>query len=97
MNLSPIALLTARLAHTASAPVISDVSPKQVVAPSGSSLSMRLPTVGHEASPEVVSLSPHLAEIHSSSMWHGSRCSSEAHCAYSWATREAAAIVAMSP
>ena len=45
----------------------------------GSSLSMRLPTVGQEASPEVVSLSPHLVETKSSGMAHSSRCFSEAH------------------
>ena len=43
-----------------------DVSPKQVVAPSGSILSIRLPTVGFEARPEVVSDSPHLHDTHSS-------------------------------
>ena len=58
--------LAARVAQITSAPVSSDVSPKQVVAPSGSILSMRLPTVGLEASPDVVSDSPHLHETHSS-------------------------------
>ena len=33
-----------------------------------------LPTVGQEARPVVVSLSPHLVETHSSSMSHSSRC-----------------------
>jgi len=63
-----------RLAQTVSAPVSSDVSPKQVVTPSGSSLSIRLPTVGHDARPEVVSLSPHLVETNRSSIAHFSRC-----------------------
>ena len=38
------------------------------------------PTVGHEASPVVVSDSPHLVETHRSESGHSSRCSSEAHC-----------------
>src|SRR6202035_37382 len=89
--------VAARLAHTISAPVNSEVSPKHVVAPRGSSLSIRLPTVGHEARPEVVSLSPHLVETNSSLMEQDSRCFSEAHCANSCALREAAAMVLISP
>ena len=45
-----------------------------------------LPTVGQEARPVVVSLSPHLVETQSSEMLHSSRCSSEAHCTYCLAT-----------
>ena len=56
-----------------------------------------LPTVGHEASPVVVSDSPHLAEIHSSDRSHSSRFCSEAHCRKSFAAREALATVMMSP
>src|ERR1700693_4903226 len=89
--------VAARLGHTISAPVYLEVSPKQVVAPSGSSLSIRLPTVGQEASPEVVSLSPHLVETKSSLMEQDSRCFSEAHCTNSCALRETAAMVLMSP
>src|SRR3546814_7405286 len=69
--------VAARVAQTCSAPVSSDVSPKQVVAPSSSNLSMKLPTVGLEARPEVVSDSPHLVETHSSLMEQGSRRSEE--------------------
>ncbi len=93
MNLSPISFVAARLAQTTSAPVSSEVSPKQVVAPSGSSLSIRLPTVGQEPRPEVVSLSPHFVETKSSSMEQASRCFSLAHCTNSRALREALAIV----
>ena len=56
-----------------SAPVISDVSPKQLVMPIGSILSMKLPTVGFEPIPEVVSDSPHLTETQSSLISHCSR------------------------
>src|SRR5262245_28800230 len=80
-----------------SAPVISDVSPKQPVTPLGMSLSYMLPTVGQEASPVVVSLSPHLHETHRSSMLHSSRVRSDAHCKNSLALCEALAMVAMSP
>ena len=38
------------------------------------------PTVGQEARPVVVSLSPHLVEIHSSEKSHSSRLSSETRC-----------------
>src|SRR5271166_1062666 len=65
--------------------------------PCGISLSYMLPMVGHEARPVVVSDSPHLVEIHRSEMSHASRGSSDAHCTYSLAFREAAAIVLMSP
>src|SRR5579859_7723480 len=97
MNLSATCLVEARLAQTTSAPVSSEVSPKHVVAPSGSSLSIRLPTVGQEAKPEVVSLSPHFVETKSSCNVHSSRCFSEAHCTNSCAFRDAAAMVPMSP
>src|SRR3546814_8586216 len=78
----------ARVAQTCSAPVSSEVSPKQVVAPRSSNLSMKLPTVGLEARPEVVSDSPHLVETHSSLMEQGSRCCSVAHCTSSLARSE---------
>src|ERR1700704_840193 len=97
MNRSLTSGVAARLGATISAPVNSEVSPKHVVAPSGSSLSMRFPTVGQEASPEVVSLSPHLVETKSSLMEQDSRCFSEAHCTNSCAFREAAAMVLISP
>src|SRR5258708_1376236 len=97
MNLSPISFVAARLAQTTSAPVSSEVSPKQVVAPKGSSLSIRLPTVGQEPRPEVVSLSPHFVETKSSSMEQDSRCFSLAHWTNSRALREALAMVVMSP
>jgi hypothetical protein len=38
-----------------------------------------LPTVGHEARPVVVSLSPHLVDTHKSEISHSSRLSSDAH------------------
>src|SRR6202790_1778765 len=97
MNSSATSLLAARLAHTISAPVSSEVSPKQVVVPSGSSLSMRLPTVGQEAKPEVVSLSPHFVEMKSSCIVHTSRCFSDAHFTKPCGLRDAAAMVPMSP
>src|SRR3990170_6186178 len=97
MNLSLTAGLAARLAQSTSAPVSSEVSPKQVVAPSGSSLSIRLPTVGQEAKPEVVSLSPHLTEMKSSLSEHSSRCFSDAHCTNARALGGAEAIVLRSP
>src|SRR5690348_289600 len=97
MNLSATCLFAARLAHTTSAPVSSEVSPKHVVTPSGSSLSIRLPTVGQEPKPEVVSLSPHLVETNRSSMEQQTRCFSVAHCTNSCALREAAAMVLISP
>jgi hypothetical protein len=79
MNFSATSLVAARVAQTSSAPVSSEVSPKQVVAPSSSNLSMKLPTVGFDARPDVVSDSPHLVETHSSSILQGSRCISVAH------------------
>src|ERR1700676_2806234 len=97
MNRSLTSRVAARLAHTISAPVNSEVSPKQVVAPSGSSLSTRLATVGQEASPDSVSLSPHFVETKRSLMEQDSRCFSEAHCTNSCALREAAAMVLISP
>src|ERR1700755_937425 len=65
--------------------------------PFGISLSYMLPTVGQEASPVVVSLSPHLVDTHSSSIAHSSRSSSEARCRNSLALCEALAMMAMSP
>src|SRR6266567_3391272 len=65
--------------------------------PCGISLSYMLPTVGQEASPVVVSLSPHLADTQSSEMSHCSRGRSDAHCRKSFAAREALATVMMSP
>src|SRR5258708_10054951 len=65
--------------------------------PLGISLSYMLPTVGQEASPVVVSDSPHLVETHSSPMGNSACFSSVAHCTYSFALREAAAMVLMSP
>src|SRR5258708_13324255 len=65
--------------------------------PCGISLSYMLPTVGQEASPVVVSLSPHLADTQSSEMSHCSRGRSDAHCRKSFAVREALATVMMSP
>src|SRR4249919_1797561 len=80
-----------------SPPVISVVSPKHIVTPSGSSLSNALPTVGLDPQPEVVSDSPHLQEAHRSLTGHSTRCSSDAHCKYSFATFEARMIVSSSP
>src|SRR6516165_10691944 len=80
-----------------SAPVISEVSPKTPVMPLGISLSYMLPTVGQEARPVVVSLSPHLVDTHRSPIGHGSRSSSEAQCRNSLALWEALATVAISP
>src|SRR6266849_7941044 len=97
MKRSETSLEAARLAHTTSAPVSSEVSPKQLVTPRGSSLSIRFPTVGQEPRPEVVSLSPHLVDTNSSLIAHASRCFSVAHCKNSLALREAAAMVLISP
>ena len=89
--------VAARSAQTCSAPVNSEVSPKQSGTPKGSSLSIRLPTVGFDASPEVVSDSPHLTEIQRSSKPHSSRWISLAQCMNSLAFQEALAMVSMSP
>src|SRR5258707_12155109 len=97
MNLSPISFVAARLAQTTSAPVSSEVSPKQVVAPKGSSLAIRLPPVGQEPRPEVVSLSPDFVETKSSSMEQDSRCFSLAHWTNSRALRQALGMVVMLP
>ena len=78
MNFCAISGETARAAARCSAPVSSEVSPKQPYSPSGTSLSYMLPTVGQEASPVVVSLSPHLAATHRSVSAHSSRTFSEA-------------------
>jgi hypothetical protein len=75
---SPTSSLIARFWQMCSAPVISEVSPKKPVMPSGSSLSYMLPTVGQEPRPVVVSLSPHLVDTQSSEIEHSSRCSSVA-------------------
>src|SRR6202012_6264636 len=56
-----------------------------------------LPTVGHDAKPVVVSLSPHLAATQTSVSGQSSRVFSDAQCTNSLALREAAATVAMSP
>ena len=97
MNFSPISEVAARPLQTSSAPVISDVSPKEQVAPISTSLSMALPTVGLDARPEVVSDSPHLTETQISERSHSSRFNSEAQCKYSLAFQEALAMVPMSP
>src|ERR1700759_1588556 len=97
MNLAEISGETARAAARCSAPVSSDVSPKQPYSPSGTSLSYMLPTVGQEARPVVVSLSPHFAATQTSVSGQSSRVFSEAQCTNSLALREAAATVAISP
>src|SRR6202020_1870711 len=97
MNLAEISGETARAAARCSAPVSSEVSPKQPYNPSGTNLSYMLPTVGQEASPVVVSLSPHLAATHTSVSGHSTRTFSDAKCTNSLAWRDAAATVAMSP
>src|ERR1700710_594917 len=97
MNLVEISGDAARAAARCSAPVHSEVSPKQPYKPSGTSLSYMLPTVGQEARPVVVSLSPHLAAIQTSVSGHSTRTLSDAKCTSSLALREAAATVAMSP
>src|SRR6185436_8850024 len=80
IHLSPTFLLIARARARCSPPVISDVSPNTPWMPRGISLSYMLPTVGHEARPVVVSLSPHLVETQRSDTPHCSRCNSDAHC-----------------
>src|SRR5262249_5094355 len=97
IHLLPTFLLMARARARCSAPVISEVSPNTPWMPIGMSLSYMLPTVGQDASPVVVSLSPHLVETHSSEMSHCSRLSSDAICTYCLATYDAFATVAMSP
>src|ERR1700684_2531519 len=97
MNFALISGETARAAAKCSAPVSSEVSPKQPYRPSGTNLSYMLPTVGHEASPVVVSLSPHLAATHTSVSGHSSRTCAVARCTNSLALRDAAATVAISP
>src|SRR3972149_3154160 len=96
-NFLPTSGVSPRDAQTCSAPVISDVSPKQLVTPKGSSLSIRLPTVGFDARPEVVSDSPHLTEIQRSRMSHSSRRRSDADWMNSFAFRDAFSIVRRSP
>src|SRR5579871_2879142 len=97
MNLAEISGETARAAARCSAPVSSEVSPKQPYKPCGTSLSYMLPTVGQEASPVVVSLSPHFAATQTSVSGQSSRVFSDAQWTNSLALREAAATVAMSP
>src|SRR5438105_15924885 len=96
MNFSDTSGDAARAAARCSAPVSSEVSPKQPYRPSGTSLSYMLPTVGHEASPVVVSLSPHFAAIQTSVSGHSTRTFSEAKCTNSLALRDPADTVAMS-
>src|SRR5579859_5382188 len=76
MNCSATAGVAARFFTTCSAPVNSDVSPKDDVPLMSTRRSTTLPTVGQEASPVVVSDSPHLTETYSSSMVQSSRCRS---------------------
>ena len=97
MNFSEASGVAPLVAHTFSAPVNSDVSPKQRWTPNGSNLSIKLPTAGLAAIPDVVSDSPHLTEIHKSLKGHSSLCFSEAHCENSWAFLEAFIIVWISP
>ena len=85
------------MAHTVSAPVNSEVSPKHKWTPKGSNLSIKFPTVGFEASPDVVSDSPHFTEIHKSLIGHSSLCFSDAHIENSCAFFETFAIVSISP
>src|SRR3982074_600754 len=97
MNLAEISGETALAAARCSALVSSEGSPKQPCRPRGTSLSYMLPTVGQEARPVVVSLSPHFAAIQTSVSGHSTRTFSEAKCTNSFALREAAATVAISP
>src|SRR3981081_1608050 len=97
MNLAAISGETALAAARCSAPVSSEVSPKQPYRPSGTSLSYILPTVGQEARPVVVSLPPQFAAFHTSVRGHSTRPFSEAECTNSLALRDAAATVAISP
>src|SRR3712207_4175765 len=89
MNCSRTSGVAQRSATMFSPPVISVVSPKHMVTPSGSSLSNALPTVGFEPQPEVVSDSPHLVDTQRSLIGQSSCRSSEAHWTYSLATFEA--------
>ncbi len=97
MNFSRTASFAQRAATICSPPVISVVSPKHSVAPSGWSLSKALPTAGLEPQPDVVSLSPHLVETQRSAIGQASRCFSLAHWTYSRAAFEARMIVSWSP
>ena len=60
-------------------------------------MSIKFPTVGFAASPEVVSDSPHLTEIHKSLKGHSSLCFSEAHITNSCAFFDAFIVVPISP
>src|SRR6186997_1016995 len=97
MNCSRTCGVAQRSATIFSPPVISVVSPKHMVTPSGSSLSNALPTVGFEPQPDVVSDSPHLVDTHKSLIGHSTRCNSDAHCTYSLATFDARMMVSWSP
>ena len=83
--------------QTVSAPVSSDVSPKHKWTPRGSNLSIKFPTVGFDANPDVVSDSPHLTDIHKSLIGRSSLCFSDAQIENSWAFFETLAIVSISP
>ena len=97
INLSWASFVLPLFAHTVSAPVNSEVSPKHKCTPSGSSLSIKFPTVGLDARPDVVSDSPHFTDIHKSLMGHSSLCFSDAHIENSCAFFETFAIVSISP
>src|SRR5690349_22135337 len=68
MKRSRTASFAQRAATMCSPPVSSVVSPKQSVEPSACSLSNALPTVGLAPQPDVVSLSPHRSEEHTSEL-----------------------------
>src|SRR5665213_407268 len=97
MNFSATAGDAARAAARCSAPVNSEVSPKQPYKPSGTSLSYMAPTLGQDANPVVVSLSPHLAATQSVVTAHSSRTFADAQCTNSFALREAPVTVAIAP
>ena len=94
---SPTSSLIARSLQMCSAPVISDVSPKNPVIPSGSSLSYMLPTVGQDPRPVVVSDSPHFVETQSSEIEHSSRWYSDVMWTKSFAAQLARRMVSKSP
>ena len=60
-------------------------------------LSIKFPTVGVAAKPDVVSDSPHFTEIHRSHNGHSSLCYSDSHITNSCAFVEAFIVVPMSP
>src|SRR5487761_1181576 len=92
MNSSATSGVAALRLTTCSPPVSSEVSQKDDVAPHSTRRSTTAPTVGQEASPVVVSDSPHLTETYNSSKEHSSRSSPEAHWTYSFVLRAASAI-----